>query len=74
MSTSSSPRIGQTFVSGKDRHVARALLESAERLEGYDAMDVRTVQNGFVVPDAVADDAREALEAEPPDDDPDSQF
>lgn len=71
---SNSPRIGQTFVSGRDKHVARALLESAERLDGYDVMDVRTVQNGFVVPDAVADDAREALQADPPDDDPDSQF
>lgn len=73
MSTSSTPGPGETFVWGKDKHTARALLEASART-GHEASEVRTKQNGFVVPDEVAEAASEALQSEPMPDDPDRQF
>lgn len=69
-----SPRIGETFVWGKTPHAARALLDAARELDGFDVYDVRTTINGFIVPDAVAEAAAPALQATPPDDDPEHQF
>ena len=45
---------GTTFVYGKDPDTARALLAAADDL-GIAQDEVRTVETGFVVPDAVWD-------------------
>ena len=69
----SRPGIGETFVWGKDKHTARALLAAA-RETGFDATVVRTTQDGFIVPNQVAEAAEVALHSEPMPDDPDQQF
>lgn len=68
-------RVGETFVWGKDKATAQSLLQAARDTD-HDVHDVRTTINGFVVPDAVAEAAAEALHAEPmPDNtDPEHQF
>lgn len=53
---------GQTFVWGKDRATARALLDACDRL-GIDQHVVQTQEEGFVVPDAVADEAQSEIAA-----------
>jgi hypothetical protein len=45
---------GQTFVWGRSAEMARALLDAADQV-GVDQMEVRTVGNGYLVPDAVWD-------------------
>lgn len=57
------PTIGETFVAGKDRDTARALLAAADDL-GIDRMVVRTANGGFVVPDAVYDRMQEQRRAD----------
>lgn len=47
-----------TFVFGKDQATARALLDAAEAL-GHRPEVVRTVDNGFLVPDDVWDRVQE---------------
>lgn len=53
-------QVGQTFVWGKHRTTARALLAAADRL-GLPHEVVRTDGGGFVVPDEVADEAGDDL-------------
>lgn len=48
------PEIGETFVQGKDRDTARALLAAARDLD-YDESVIRVVGHGFIVPNAVFD-------------------
>ena len=48
------PDLGETFVQGKDRDTARALLAAAEAT-GHDRSVVRTVAHGFIVPNPVYD-------------------
>lgn len=48
------PDLGETFVQGKDRATARALLDAAAALE-LDPSVVRAVTNGFIVPNPVYD-------------------
>lgn len=48
------PELGETFVQGKDRETARALLDAAEALQ-LDPSVVRTATNGFIVPNPVYD-------------------
>lgn len=67
------PGVGETFVWGLDKHTARALLAAAKRV-GLDPLHVRTTQNGFIVPNVVAEAASDALQSEPMSDDPDQQF
>lgn len=62
-SLGSEPQPGQTFVQGKDQETARRLLDAAARV-GVDVQEVRTVNGGFVVPDAVWDATQEQLAAE----------
>lgn len=69
---------GMTFVYGLTPEIARTLLAACDRL-GIDQMHVRTVPDGFEVPDAVADEAADDLEAlaggaDPAPDDPDKAF
>jgi hypothetical protein len=66
-------RDGETFVWGHAKHTARALLDSAAALDGFEVYDVRTTINGFIVPTPVADHAADALQGDPPDD-PETQF
>jgi hypothetical protein len=47
---------GEAFVDGLTQENAKALLEAAEALDIH-PHEVRTVSNGFVVPEAVADKA-----------------
>ena len=47
-------RPGLTFVSGRDGATARLLIETAERL-GLPARVVRTVSDGYLVPDELWD-------------------
>lgn len=53
------PVIGEVFVSGKSPEAARALLAAADEL-GLEALVVRAVTNGFIVPEAVYETARES--------------
>lgn len=56
--------VGKTFVYGTSPENARALLAAARRL-GLDAsIAVRTVEDGFVVPNAVADELANAPDVE----------
>lgn len=58
------PEVGETFVPGKTPENARALLDAATEL-GLDPADaVRTINGGFVVPNAVADRAIQILQPE----------
>lgn len=50
---------GHTFVSGRGREKAIALLEAADKA-GVDQNLVRTTTDGFVVPDKVAEAYEEA--------------
>lgn len=52
------PDAGEVFVSDKSPAMARDLLAAAESL-GLESLVVRTVTNGFIVPEAVWDAARE---------------
>lgn len=54
--TSAAERVelGETFVSGKDQPTAQGLLAACRALE-LPTLVVRTVNGGFVVPDAVYD-------------------
>lgn len=61
--TAAEPRIGETFVQGKDRETARALLDAADRL-GVEHIEVKTVNRGFIVPNAVWDDVQQHRQAE----------
>jgi hypothetical protein len=51
--------VGEVFVSEKTTEMAGALLAAAESL-GLEALVVRTVRNGFIVPEAVWDAAQTA--------------
>ena len=53
------PTPGEVFVSEKSPQMARDLLDAAAAL-GEEPLVVRTVTNGFIVPEAVWDAAREA--------------
>lgn len=48
------PEEGETYVAGKDQQTARDLLAAAAELD-LGAHVVRTVNGGFIVPDAVWD-------------------
>lgn len=48
------PQIGETFVQGHDAQIARDLLAATEAL-GLDVCEVRTTQQGFIVPSEVWD-------------------
>ena len=45
---------GEVFVSDKSTEMARDLLEATEQL-GLEPLEVRTVNSGFIVPEAVWD-------------------
>ena len=51
------PEVGEVFIMGKDKPTAQALLAAARDL-GMDTNVVRTVNLGFIVPDAVWDHAQ----------------
>lgn len=52
------PEVGEVFVQGKTQATARALLAAADQLElGHHV--VRTVNQGFIVPAEVWDQAEE---------------
>lgn len=51
---------GSTYVAGIDAPMARALLDAAAEV-GYSSDVVRVSNGGFVVPDAVADAAADAI-------------
>lgn len=51
--------VGDVFVSEKTQDMARALLAACDDL-GVDRIAVRTVTNGFIVPEAVWDHAQES--------------
>ena len=51
---------GETFVSEKTTQMARDLLDACDTL-GLDRVEVRTVTNGFIVPDAVWETAQTAI-------------
>lgn len=53
------PVVGEVFVSGRTPATARALLAAAAEL-GLEALEVRAVTNGFIVPEAVYEKARES--------------
>lgn len=53
------PVEGETFVAGKDQETARALLAACDEV-GIDQAEVRTVNGGFIVPNAVWDAAQQA--------------
>lgn len=53
------PGLDETYVHGKDPSTARALLAAADSL-GLEALVVRTVTGGFIVPDAVWERAQES--------------
>lgn len=48
------PELGETFVQGKDRDTARALLAAAAELD-LDPTVIRVVGHGFIVPNDVFD-------------------
>lgn len=48
---------GETFVSDKSQQMARDLLAAADEL-GMDPITVRTTNAGFIVPEAVWDQAQ----------------
>lgn len=48
---------GETFINGRGRDTARALLAAAESLGLDPSIVVRTTSAGYIVPDAVADAA-----------------
>lgn len=52
------PVVGETFVNGKDRGTARALLDACDRL-GVTRQVVRSARGGFIVPDEVWDAVRQ---------------
>lgn len=52
------PGTGEVFVSEKTPQMARLLLEAAEQ-EGEESLVVRTVNQGFIVPDNVWEKARQ---------------
>lgn len=54
------PDVGETLVQGKSADTARSLLAAARDL-GMDTGVVRTVTGGFVVPNAVWDQAEQDL-------------
>lgn len=56
-------RRGQTFIGGRSQHMARSLLDAAERL-GADPRVVRTVGDGYIVPTEVADLASQTTQEE----------
>lgn len=58
------PEVGETMVMGKDKATARALLAAARDL-GLGTHVVRTVNLGFIVPDAVWDRAQSDLHPDP---------
>lgn len=58
--------VGKTFVYGVTRDNARALLAAARRLGLDPSMVVRTVEDGFVVPNAVYDELALAPDVEEP--------
>lgn len=60
------PNLGETFVNGKTRDNARALLASADAL-GIDRTCVVASRGGFIVPNAVYDHMVEAALIESPD-------
>lgn len=49
--------VGEVFVSDKSSQMARDLLDAAAGLD-LEPLVVRTVQNGFIVPEAVWDEAQ----------------
>ena len=49
--------LGEVFVADKSQQMARDLLDAAREV-GEDALVVRTVRNGFIVPEAVWDAAQ----------------
>lgn len=49
-----SVNLGEVFVADKSQATARDLLEAAEQ-EGVEALEVRTVNQGFIVPEQVWD-------------------
>lgn len=53
-SASDTPDLGETFVAGRDKPTARALLAACDAL-GMQRWNVRTGARGFVVPNAVYD-------------------
>lgn len=53
------PEIGETFVQGKTQDTARGLLAAADAL-GLDRSLIRTVNQGFIVPNEVWDHFDEA--------------
>lgn len=55
--------LGETFVQGKDRDTARRLLAACDTL-GIDQQHVRTVTQGFVVPNEVWDTAEATRRAD----------
>lgn len=56
------PEAGETYVQGKTQDTARALLDAADHL-GLGAHVIRTVNGGFIVPDAVWDHVQEQQQA-----------
>lgn len=52
------PEVGETFVQGRDRDTARALLAAARELD-LDTLVVRTTGHGFIVPNEVWDKAQQ---------------
>ena len=55
-------RGGETFIWGRHQVTAIALLAAADRL-GVDPILVRATDTGFIVPDEVADEAADDLQA-----------
>lgn len=54
-----SVEVGEVFVSDKSSEMARDLLAAAAALD-LEPLVVRTVRNGFIVPEAVWDNAQTA--------------
>ena len=52
--------LGDVFVSDKSPAMARALLAACDELE-VDRIEVRTVTNGFIVPEAVWEATQTAI-------------
>lgn len=58
------PDLGETFVQGRDPKTAQALLAAADEL-GLEALVVRAVTHGFIVPNAVYDHVQAQHQADP---------
>jgi hypothetical protein len=56
-------RMGEMYVSGRDGETARALLAAADRA-GVDQHTVRTVEDGFIIPETVGDEYEKGLATE----------